>query len=242
MSLTDVTDEAAGDGLGMQIFWSGNPVKGVAIIKQKHLSHANNDLGNAVIMIEYTEAPAEDYDATMIVSIADLDLKSPDVDKFSADRIKLFVGKKGEIFDLYGNSNHPNAFFGSKQPAEIGLNYAFVASADNANHRSVAEIGLPPSSLQAMTKPEIINAYSVRKVLVEAVAREYNLTLEATENSDSFKNAVSNIDPPAFFANSELVATGTAPSSDYDVIIARKNVLTPYSPQMVSTMKLTFEQ
>lgn len=240
LSVTDVADENAGDGLGLQIFWSGNPVKGVAIIKQKHLDHANTNLGNAIIMIEYTEAPISDYDATMVVSIADLDLKSPSEDKFSADRIKLFVGKKGSIYDLYGNSNHPNAYFGTKQPAVIGLNYAFIASADDANKRAVAEIGLPPMSLQAVTKSEIIDAYTVRKVLVEAVSREFNLSLQETENSEAFKNAVLNIDPPAFFANSEIVATGTAPSADYDSLLVRKNTLSPFSPKIVSSMNISF--
>lgn len=239
LSITDAVDEAEGNGPGMQIFWSGNPVRGIAIIKQKYLNHSQNDLGGATVMIEYTEASLADYDAEMIISIADLDMKSPEVDKFSADRIKLFVGKKGDVYDLYGNSNHPNAYFGTKKPTEIGLNYAFVASADDANNRAVAEIGLPPMSLQAVTKAQIIDAYTVRKVLIEAVARDYNLTLEATENSESFKNAALNIDPPAFFANGSLVSTGTAPSAEYEGLIARKNALAPYSPKMVAEMKIS---
>ena len=95
-------------------------------------------------------------------------------------------------------------------------------------------------SLQAVTKSEIIDAYTVRKVLVEAVSREFNLSLQETENSEAFKNAVLNIDPPAFFANSELVATGTAPSADYDSLLVRKNTLSPFSPKMVSSMNISF--
>ncbi len=241
LNLTDVADEtSSGDGLGMQIFWSGNPVRGIAILKQKHLNHVNNDLGDAVIKIEYSEAQTSGYDATMIVSISGIAMKNPSVDKFSADRIKLFVGKKGDIYDLFGNSNHPNGYLGTSQPAEIGLNYAFVASADDANNRAVAEIGLPPMSLVATTKSEIINKYSIRNVIVEAVARDFNLSIVETENHEYFINSVLDIDPPAFFANGNLVSTGTAPSSDYGDLITRKDALSPYSPKAVSGIVVEF--
>jgi midasin (ATPase involved in ribosome maturation) len=82
------------------------------MIKPANTNHndINND-GPAMFSVEYSEKGMGDYESYMIVKITDLPVESATMPVCACNAIKLFVGKKGDIVDVYGNSNHPNARF-----------------------------------------------------------------------------------------------------------------------------------
>ena len=57
-------------------------------------------------------------------------------DEFSMRNLRMFVGKKANIVDVYGNSNHPRANLFNENA--VGFNYAFVASSDANENIAVA--------------------------------------------------------------------------------------------------------
>ena len=79
---------------------------------------------------------------SMIVSIAGLPEIDPFLAPFHMDGMKMFVGKKGDQVDVYGNSSHPNAKFLTEK---VGYNWAFVASGSASEDIAVVELGLPLS-------------------------------------------------------------------------------------------------
>lgn len=228
-------------GIGLQIFWNSNPVSGVAIVKPNYVDRTSNDMGSGIVRIDYTQAdPA--YDATMVVSIAGLPLEKRRIDKFVVDNIKMFVGKKGDIVDIYGNSNHPYAYFESAEPSKTGLQYAFTGSANDAEDYAVAEVALPPSSFNSTSRSEIMTTYSIKNVLVAAVAAEYNKTTQQVEDYIEQQGLLTNVVPPGYFANGSFVASGTAPEDKYNALETRMNALTPYNPTVVAGLSLGFAQ
>ena len=126
LTITDVDSEGNEDGgKALQVFWNRNPVKGIAILKPYNIDRAGDaDLGDAMFRIDYSE---EDlfYDATMMVYAIGLPMPSPLEDPFALKALKMFAGKKGDIIDVYGNTDHPNAILISGTP---GFNRAFVAA------------------------------------------------------------------------------------------------------------------
>jgi len=240
LTLTDLESESDSvKGIGLQLFWSGNPVKGVALVKPINFNRASTDLGSAVIRIDYTEAVAG-YDATMIVSISGLPTDNAVNDKFVVDNIKMFVGKKGAIVDVYGNSNHPYAYFTSKTPSGTGLNYAFVASANDQEDYAVAEVSLPPSTLGSSSRTDILETYSIKNVLVGALVEEYGQSANNVLAYIEQNNLLKNVAPPGYFSNGSFIASGTAPEEKYSELETRMNSLSPYSPNVVAMQRLQF--
>jgi hypothetical protein len=240
LTLTDAESENEADrGIGLQIYWSGNPINGVAIIKPKNLDRTGNTMDNAIVRIDYTEASTAGYDKTMIVSLAELTLKDTAEGKFSANNIKIFVGKKGDIVDIYGNSNHPNASFSTKQ-TQLGLNYAFVASGNLTQDFAVSEVGLPPMSLNSTNRAVILDTNSIRKTFINAIALEYNLGVDTVEAFINKYQLMKNINPPGFFAEKKFVCSETAPDSKYNEYVTRIENMTPYNPSAISTLKINF--
>lgn len=241
LTLSDVLNSSNEDeGIGLQIFWSGNPVKGLAIIKAKNLNENENDLNDALIRIDYSEEGLGGYDATMVVSIADLATNTANI--WSMDRLKLFAGKKGDIIDMFGNSNHPlGTIIPSTDPDSIGINYAFVASGNLPGDYAVAEVGLPLSSLNTTSRDILLKENSIKNVLIKTVAINESISIDSAttviEEFDLFRN----ITPPGFFANNSFVEAGIAPdSAQYASYIIRMDALTPYNPSEVADLSLDF--
>ena len=104
LTITDALSEGDEDGgKAMQVFWNGNPTKGIAIMKPYNMDRVNDaDAGDAKYRIDYSEAGEHSYEASMIVSIAGLELPDPSVDQYAMNSLKMFVGKNGNQLDIYG--------------------------------------------------------------------------------------------------------------------------------------------
>ena len=68
---------------------------------------------------------------------------------------------EGDIIDVYGNSDHPNALLIACNP---GFNWAIVASGHEINNLGVAEVGLPPSNLDETSRSKLLGYYAIGKV------------------------------------------------------------------------------
>jgi hypothetical protein len=235
LTITDADSENNQDGgYAMQIFWNRSPVKGVAIIKPFNLDRVHDaDAGEGVYKIEYNSESDLGYDAHMIVSIANLTLEQADVDPYSMRTLKLFVGKAGDIIDVFGNSDHPNAKFFN---ADTGFNWAFVAAGYDSKDLGVAEVGLPPSDLNESSRDVLLDTYSIRSVFTEQIMAEF-------PNIDPalLDLYLMNTDGPGYFTDEGFVAGGTPPSSLWDELVLRIDELAPYNPADVTDLQIDFK-
>ena len=245
LTLTDVLSESNEDGgIGMQVFWNKSPIKGIAIMKPYNINRADDaNAGDAIISIEYSEEGMGDYEAYMIIEIAELPTAATDT--FAINTLKMFVGKEGDEIDVYGNSNHPNAQFNALDPESKGFNWAFVASGDEVKDIGVAEVGLPPSSLDATSREIILEEYSIKNVLT-AEMTNYIIRLYPNANPDDVAEFLApflvNTEPPGYFDSEGFIQGGTAPNSEYSELELRIEELIPYNPKEVSELTISFKE
>lgn len=247
LSITDALNEANDDGgLAMQVFWSNAPVEGVAILYPKNINV--NEIGawsQAMFQIEYMENnPLTEYEAEMTVSISGLPVPnaiSNDDDKFAMKAMKMFVGKKGNLIDIYGNSTHPNAQFISEN---VGFSYTFVASADNALNIASAEVGLPSLEIDSDNRAILLDDNSVYNILEPEVVALLNAhpELDSLTKKYIYDLALQDAVPPAYFNADGFVSAGTLPNESYTEVAGRIKNLTPYSPKAVAELQVLFKQ
>jgi len=249
LTITDADSESEEDGgLAMQIFWNTAPVKGIAILDPYNINRNDTgDWASANFRIDYTEEnPNSEYEKEMIVSISGLPL--PDTTgneeaRWAMQTLKMFVGKKGDVFDLYGNSNHPNANFFTQN---TGFNWAFVASADNAKNLGVAEVGLPMSEETSSDRNILIKEYSIKNVFKAEILDAYGVTEEQLSEYPGaealVEAALTNTNPPAYFDNGGFKQAGQKPDNNYDEIIPRIESLTPYIPNNITNLQVEFKK
>jgi len=155
-----ITDDVSGNN-AIQVFWntnSGSGVEGFSIINMYELDYNNGSLyANTNIRIDYSEV-TPNYDAEMLVQISGW----PVTANFELNNLKMFVGKTGKLVDVYGNSNHPNAYIVDSTHQD-GYNWAFRAHSDDGLNIAVAEVGLPTTILTSNT--DIFSNYSIHDVL-----------------------------------------------------------------------------
>jgi len=233
MTITDAASEVNGDGgKGLQVLWSRDPVNGVAFIKPYNINRNDSESGQAIFRIDYSETGNNGYDAEMLVQIANFPLPSPLIDPFAVNNIKLFAGKKGDIVDVYGNSNHPNAKIFTDA---TGFNWAFVASGKESEDIGVAEIGLPPSTLDETSRDQLLGYYSIKNVFERAI-------YETWPNADSAFVAqyLQNTAALGFFDHDGFVQGGTSPGATYDEIEIRLQNLVPFNPKTINELSIEF--
>ncbi len=235
LTITDTDSEGNQDGgYAMQIFWDRSPIKGVAIIKPANLDFVHEaDAGEAVYKIEYDSESDLGYDAHMIVSIVDLTLEQPNVNPYSMRTLQMFVGKTGDVIDVYGNSNHPNAQFFT---TDTGFNWAFVAAGYESKDLGVAEVGLPPSNLDESSRDILLNTYSVRNVFTEQLITEF-----PNIEQNLLDLYLMHTDGPGYFTDEGFIAGGTPPSNLWDELVVRIGDLAPYNPAEISNLQIDFE-
>jgi hypothetical protein len=237
LTITDADSEGAADGgKALQIFWNKSaPVKGIAIIKPYNCNRAESaNAPNAILRINYTEEASADYDAQMEVLIAGLPLESPLVNPYSVSTLRMFAGKKGEVVDVFGNSNHPNAilFAGDK-----GFNWAFVASGDEAKNIGVAEVGLPPSELDSDDRNVLLKDYSIKNVFTREITQAW-----PGIDQGLLSAYLANTNAPGYFSETTgFISGGTSPGADWNVLVDRLDDLGPYNPSEVSALQLSFK-
>ena len=237
LTLTDEGSVSNPDGgKGLQIFWNTNKgagVEGVAILKPYNINRKDRELGEAVFRIDYSDINLVGYDARMIVQIADLPVPSALEDPYSMRTLKMFVGKNGDKIDIYGNSNHPNAKFFND---DTGFNWAFVAAGDDQLDIGVAEVGLPPSTLDATSRKVLLEDYSIKHVFSEQIYDIWPNISGEIVNTYLYNTAA-----PGYFDSRGFVQGGTSPGSEYEKLDSRIEVLSPYNPKTISTLKISFQ-
>jgi len=229
------TDQDGGKAL--QIFWNNSPVKGVSILKPYNINRSETDNWsgeNTMYRVDYSEA-STNYDAEMTVYISGLVLPGSTTgeDRFAMETLKMFAGKKGDIVDVYGNSNHPNAYF-FNETGEKGFNWAFAASGDDSSNIGVAEVGLPASSLNTTSRTVLLENNSIHNIFNnELVALNYPQV-----DIDVY---LAQTQAPGYFSNSGFLNAGTSPGTSYDAIQSSMENLTPYNPVSVSNLTISFK-
>ena len=236
LTVIDADSEGEADGgMAMQVFWNNDPVEGISILKPYNINRNDTENGfNAIYRIDYNAAGNDVYDATMEVSIAGLAFDRPDADEFSMKNLRMFVGKKGDFVDVYGNSNHPRARLLSE--SEVGFNWAFVASGNDALNLGVAEVGLPPSNLDESGRKILLEDYSVRNVFTNRIKSVFpNIT-------DALLDAyLVNTNPPGYFSKDGFLIAGSSPGEAWNPLADRIKDLAPYNPLETTTLEINFK-
>mgnify|MGYP006274942509 CR=1 FL=1 len=233
LTITDAESEGNEDGgLAMKIFWNTDPVNGVAILKPYNINRIDeDDAGDAMYRIEYDDTDTDAYEATMIVTITGIPLPSALEDPYAIDNLQVFVGKNGDVVDMFGNSNHPNAKFFND---EVGFNWAFSASGNDVLNVGVAEVGLPPNTLESTSREEILVDYSIKQVFTDQI-----LEVWPDLSQDLIDLYLKNTEAPGYF-NSEgfIQGGGESPDPAFDPLKERLSTLTPYSPKAVMELEI----
>ncbi len=235
LNITDAESEGNEDGgYAMQIFWNRNPVQGVAILKPYNINRNSEDnVPEAVFRIDYSRAGERGYDAHMLVAVSGLPLADPLDNMYSVNALKIFVGKLGDMVDVYGNSNHPNAKFFS---AETGFNWAFVASGNSSLDIGAAEVGLPGSYLDNPSRSVLLEDYSIRNVFTSQI---YQVWPDISQESVDIY--LYNTEAPGFFDKEGFIQGGTSPGEDHDELADRLPLLSPYNPKEIAEMSIIFQ-
>lgn len=223
------------EGKALQVFWNRNPVNGIAIIKPLNLNVTHNaDYPNAMYKIKYSELPLGSYEKHMIVSISGLPLAAPSVERYSMSTLKMFVGKNGDIIDVYGNSEHPNAWFFHN--ANNGFDWAFVASSNLASNIAVAEVGLPAITLDSDNRDTLLVVNSIKQVFTDRIYLEY-----PNINSTDLAAYLTNTNPPGYFNNGGFVQAALAPNNNYSTLQSNIVNLIPYNPSDIKNLLISFK-
>lgn len=235
LTITDSESEGNEDGgNAIQIFWNRNPIQGIAILKPYNINRElTNDWAQGVFRIDYSEAGESGYDATMTVQVASLPLAEPLENPYSMKSLKMFAGKNGDIIDLYGNSNHPNAIFFS---GNAGFNWAFVASGNKVENIGVAEVGLPPSNLDEPVRNVLLEEYSIKNVFVNEI---YSVWPDISD--DVVQAYLYNTDAPGFFNQGGFITGGTSPGTVFDALVPRLDGLSPFNPKAITNLDIAFK-
>ena len=234
LTITDAESEGEADGgKGMQIFWNKNPKEGISIIKPYNLDRTlEREMAHAMFRIDYSGAGEEGYDHHMVVSISDMPAIDPLLAPFAMDGMKMFVGKKGDFVDVYGNSSHPNAKFLTEK---VGYNWAFVASGSDVEDAAVVELGLPLSTVDSDERAVLLEAYSIYNVLYKEVK-----TIWPHASEEILEAWLTNTEAPGFFNNNGFIQGGEAPGDEFLPLVERIGDLAPYNPKLIANLEIMF--
>lgn len=234
LTITDAESEGNDDGgKAMQVFWNKDVIKGVAILKPFNINRIKDvDAGDAIYKIEYSEE-SDNYDAHMIVTIDNLPLADPEVDPYSISTLKMFVGKTGEVIDVYGNSYHPNATFFTDTE---GFNWAFVASGIHKGSIGVAEVGLPGGSLDSNDRSVLLVENSLKNVFTAQINTAFPGLSQ--EQIDAY---LLNTEAPGYFNSDGFIQGGESPDPLFDQFADRLQDLTPYNPAVIAALEVNFK-
>ena len=247
LTITDAGSEDNEDGgIGMQLFWNKSPIEGIAIFKPYNLNRRENaNAADAMGSIEYSEKGNDSYEVFMIVEITGLPLPDATIHPYAVETMKMFVGKQGDVIDVIGNSNHPNARFNIYDTGTRGFNWAFIASGNESKNIAVAEVGLPLSSADITGRTAILGDNSIRNVLtremtnsVVAAYAQVGITLLPDEIAGYISPWLKNADAPGYFNANGFVKGGVAPNGEYNELETRIESLVPYNPAEISNLRI----
>lgn len=237
LTVTDMESQGKPDGgKAMQVFWNKKQlINGIAIIKPYNFDRTNNaNVPNTVYRVDYWEGGNLGYDTQMEVRIAGIPLGNPLDNPFAIGSLQMFAGKKGDVVDVFGNSNHPNAILFSGQ---VGFDWAFVASGNDPKNLGVAEVGLPPSTLNSIDRTVLLKDHSIKNVFTSEIKKLWP-RIDPKLLDVYLKNTAA----PGYFSDKKgFISGGTSPGSEWDVLAGRLSALKPYNPKSVSELTLNFK-
>ena len=226
----------------IQVYWNKGQMAGVAILQPYHMNRQESDV-NAIYKIDYSELESA-YQARMIVEL----IISAQEGTWSMNKMKLFAGRNGDDFVLYGNSNHPNAsetFFSYDQ----GASYAFIAKSNVAQDIAVAEIALAPA--QMLSVDSLLKAYSIENVLKREVIRQMHddghvdTTNFSAQDWDYYyallEEEIINMGAPAYFDSKGFIAAGDTILEGFTTEFKNMEGLNPFAPSLVKDLNIRFE-
>lgn len=221
MTMTDVADGE----LGLQLLWNTDPVSGVGILRPYYIDRIENKDLDAYVRINYSEDDPI-YDATMTVSLSGIEK----VNEGDLDNLKMFVGRSGDIVDVFGNSNHPGITIIDPQFTG-GRNYAFVGRGDESNNLGVVKLALPPSNVD---NADVLNTYSVYNVLDQEIKEVSNL------DQTIIDAVLAEAGTPAYFdAAGFISADGTVPDGFTEEFVDLDG-MSPFVPVQVRDLEIAF--
>ncbi|MFN2394587.1 MAG: hypothetical protein ABR597_02750 [Bacteroidales bacterium] len=232
MTISDIEDGTP--EMGMQVFWRWDPLVGIAILNPYNIDRNTEEIfTETTFRIDYSEAGNLGYDAHMFVSFSGFPLPNPLQNPYGLDKMKMFVGKTGDQVTVFGNSSHPNAKFFNN---ETGFNWAFVAAADENLDIAVAEVGLPPSDLDAADRETLLETYSIYNVFHDQI-----MSVWPTIDPEILNAYLYNTQAPGYFNQNGFVQAGTGPSEDYLPLKDYIQNLAPYNPASILNMNIEFD-
>lgn len=240
LTVTDAATESETDGgKALQVFWNETPMEGIALLKPYNWDRSGvTNSEKTIFRVDYSEKELNNYSAHMIVTI--YGWEETLTDRFHMDNLKMFVGKDGERIDVFGNSNHPDAWLFLDEP--VGFNWAFVASGIESANIGVAQVGLPPSQLNETSHVILLETYSIKNVFSSQIREYFYQIFGIFPDQESINHYLQNTEAPGFFNQTGFIQGGTAPSADYDALVNALESLTPYNPYSVSNLELNFKE
>lgn len=233
-----ITDEGPAtndnENTALQIFWDKNPIKGIAILNPYNIDRTTDpEFIETMYRIDYSEANEMGYSHHMIVTIDGLPLEDPITDPYSVSTMKMFVGKNGDVVSVYGNTEHPNATFFN---GDTGFDWAFSAAGKKSEDIGVAEVGLPPNTLNSNDRYTLLVENSIKNVFEEQIYSVWPWI-----DPETVAAYLYNTDAPGFFNQFGFIQGGTAPSPNYYELMNIIAGLTPYNPAEIHNLEIVFD-
>lgn len=229
--------DSASNATAMQIYWNTDPVEGIAILDAYEINHNELRTGTKFV-ISYGEGTISPYEKHMEVSV----IGWPVIGVYGLDNLKMFVGKQGDILDIWGNSNHPHAVF-IDHNVKSGFNYAFAARVDQVKNISVVNLALPQSDVN--TNEGIFINYSITKLLGDEMHRVWDPFADGDPIKLAYIEKVINkylesAQIPAYFKSSGFVSCGTNKPAEFTDDFVNISSLKPYVPNDIKNLTVSF--
>lgn len=223
----EMTVEDEDGDLALQVVWNTNPVSGVAILNPYYINRLEGEkFMETFYRLDYEES-IDGETKTMTVTVDGF----PNHEEIS--KLKMTVEKVGDTYQVYGNSNHPNLTLINEE-LTVDRNYAFVARADDANDVAVAEVALPPSSIDT---DDVMVDYSIYSVF------DAEIKSMGVSDQDLIDGYLANAVPPAYFdkATGFLGAGESVPEqAGFTSEFVDLSGLSPYVPNDVANLSVEF--
>jgi hypothetical protein len=116
-----------------------------------------------------------------------------------------------------------------------GMNWAFVASGNSAKDIGVAEVGLPPNSLDTHDRNILLKDYSIKNVFTNGITAVW-----PGVNQDLLAAYLSETAAPGYFDKDGFISGGVTPGTDWNALATRLDDLGPYNPKETASLKVTF--
>jgi hypothetical protein len=224
---------------GLEVFWNTNPIDGIAILKPIDFDKDEENAlhPNQLLRVDYAENSTLGYEKQMTVYITGRNIPEDG----DLNNLKMFAGVKGNILDIYGNSNHP-----STSLFDMGsVNYSFRAKCDIIQDLAVAQVILPPSTVTSLSTTDISTKYSVKNIITNWAVAIYP-PLGTTEGLLFLNKYLKNTNPPGYFIrNTGFVGAETIPTIagvSFSSQITDLSSLNFYIPNDIKNLSIGFSK